>query len=338
MLDINRKEYIKEYKDMASDLIFKEKLPLVDDIVEFAVNNKTNDKLQHVFDFFGDEEELRNLVTRDSVKFTPEQSNEFISSVIAANVSDISESGLIYKQLQATGDTYRIRGRDCKSNGRKIDLPITEDEFIYNVRNCYFTMKKGSTDYQLSSDFEEFKIKTADVKEIWVRSPMACKNHTKHGCCPICAGELPDGVQNIGSFATLMITEVATQAALSSMNKGRKANVNFLLTQKAVDEEGKSITNRKDFYKWCEGVLDELQGVAVERRFYEIALLGRLHILDKDKVKVASLANPNSDNLFGEFIYRPKETTFKNMLNKGEFHDNSLKTQIALNNYRKGLF
>lgn len=339
METIDRKEYIKEYHDMAGKLIFNEKLPLINDILDFATKGKTNDRLQHVFDFFGDEDELRGLVTRESVRFSEDESDEFISSVIAANVSDISESGLIYKQLQATGDTYRIRGKDCKSVGRKVELPLTEEEFIYNVRNCYFTLEKGSQDYLVFSEYDKFTKDMEDVgaKEIWVRSPMTCKNHTRKGCCPICAGELPKGVQNIGAFTTLMVTETATQAALSSMNKGRKANVNFLLTQRAVGEDGKPINSHKAFYEWCEGILQELQGDSVERRFYEVALLGRLRVDDK-KVSVASLANPNSSNLFGEFIYRPKESTFKKMLNKGVFNDNSLKTQIALNNYRKGLF
>lgn len=334
MKKVNRSEYVKEYRSMADDLIYKENLPLINDILEFAVNDKANDKLQKVFDFFGDEDELRNLVTRDSVKFTEDESKEFVDSVIAANVTDISESGSIYKKLMATGDNYRIRGKDCHSNGRKIELPITEEEFKYNIRNSYFTLEKGSQDYQLVDTYEEFSKLTDDMKEVWVRSPITCKNHTNRGCCPICAGELPDGVQNIGAFSTLMITEVATQAALSSMNKGRKINVNFLLTK-----NGSHIKTKKEFFEWCEEILNDLQGDSVERRYYEIALLGRLHIDKENKtVKVVSLANPSTDNYFGEFIYKPNETSFKRMISHGVFHDDSLKAQIALNTYKKGIF
>ena len=57
METIDRKEYIKEYHDMAGKLIFNEKLPLINDILDFATKGKTNDRLQHVFGFFGDEDE-----------------------------------------------------------------------------------------------------------------------------------------------------------------------------------------------------------------------------------------------------------------------------------------
>ena len=233
---VDRAKYIKQYNDMAEDVIFDEKLPFATDIMDFAVDGKTSDRLKRVFDFFGDEEEIKEFTSRENVQFTEEDSDKFLSSVISANVTDISQSGSIYKKLMATGDTFRIKGSDCHSSGVKIELPVSEEEFVYRIKDSYITIEEGDTDYLMFFDYDEFCKETErlNAKAIWVRTPMNCKNHTKHGCCQICAGNLPDGVQNIGAFSTLMITEVATQNALSSMNKGRKENVNTLLTSRLL--------------------------------------------------------------------------------------------------------
>ena len=329
-----RKSYIERYNEMAAETLYEEKLPMLSEVIEFATSDgeKKSARLQHVFDFFGDEEELKDLVSRTRRVFDGQQSSDFIASVIAANITDISESGTIYKMLQATGDSFRIRGKDCHSSGRHMDLPLTEEEFRYSVRNSNVILDpEKPEEYTVFHDYEEFCKATEGLTEIHVRNPETCGLGTKHGCCPVCAGELPDGVQNLGAFATLMITEVATQNALSSMNKGRKENVNKLLTAKSND-----IKSLEQFYKWADDILERLTGDKVERRFYEIALLGRLHV-DGDKVRVATLMNPASDNLFGEFIYRPREVSFRKLVNSGSFNDDSLKTQIAFNSYNKGI-
>lgn len=336
---VDRAKYIKQYNDMAEDVIFDEKLPFATDIVDFAVDGKTSDRLKRVFDFFGDEEEIKEFTSRENVQFTEEDSDKFLSSVISANVTDISQSGSIYKKLMATGDTFRIKGSDCHSSGVKIELPVSEEEFVYRIKDSYITIEEGDTDYLMFFDYEEFCKETErlNAKAIWVRTPMTCKNHTKHGCCPICAGKLPDGVQNIGAFSTLMITEVATQNALSSMNKGRKENVNTLLAAKSDN-----IKTLEAFYEWMEEILDKLSGGSVERRYYEIALLGRLHVEEsddgKEKIRVSPLSNPGSNDLLGSFIYRPNESSFRNMISKSEFNDNSLKAQIGFNSYKQNKY
>lgn len=331
---VNRKEYIEKYNALAKEVIFKEKLPMLSDVINFAVDGTKSKNLQHVFDFFGDEEELKELTSRTKRVFNEDQSKDFIASVIAANITDISESGSIYKMLQATGDSYRIRGVDCCSEGRHIDLPIDEDEFKYSVRNSNVVLDPSKPkEYTIFHDYDEFVKATQGLTEIHVRNPETCKLHTKHSCCPVCAGELPDGVQNIGAFATLMITEVATQNALSSMNKGRKDNVNKLLTTPAGN-----IKTLEEYYKWADDILDRLKSDKVERRYYEIALLGRLHVSNDNKIRVSTLQNPATSNLLGEFIYRPRETSFRKMVTEGTFYDDSLKVQIAFNDYNKGIF
>ena len=327
---IDRKEYIKEYKELGENVITKENLPFASDILEFVLNDKTDKRLQNIFDFFGDEEEIRNLTSRKSTSFNEEASKKFIASVIAANITDISDSGLLYKQLQASGDNYRIRGVDCGSKGREIKFPLNEEEFTYNVKNCNVIV--GEKEYKMFDTYEEFCKFAKGKDSIRVRTPMTCKSHKKRGCCPICAGDLPKDTQNIGAFSTLMITETATQAALSSMNKGRKANINKLLA-----ESGKDVKTLKDYYEWAENLLQELQGDKVERRWYEMALLGRLHC-NGDEVKVVSLTAPTSKNYFGDFLFRSNERNYRRMISAGTFYDDSLKAQIAMNSYKKGIF
>ena len=332
-MSLERELYIEKYNEMAEKTVTNERLPFVSDIINFALKDEKSERLQRVFDFFGDEEEIKEQVTRHNMFLTSEESKKFIDSVIAANITDISQSGSFYKQLQATGDTYRVRSEDCGSKGRKVSLPIDEETFNYEVKDCnvYFD-PDNILDITMFSDYSEFLKETKGYNEIYVRSPISCKKLKKNGCCHVCAGKLPEGTQNIGAFATLMITEFATQAALSSMNKGRKDNVNAILSSSANE-----VNDLKSFFKWAENILDSLKGDNVQRRFYEIALLGRLNIESNNKVRVSSLSNPNSKNYFGEFIYRPKEKTFKTMIAAKSFFDDSLKTQIGFNNYKRGV-
>lgn len=331
MSNTERDAYIADYKKKATNTITEEHLPFVSDIMDFALKGKTDSRLQRVFDFFGDEEDIKEQTSRKNMFLTSEQSQKFIDSVIAANITDISQSGTLYKMLQASGDTYRIRSKNCESKGRKIELPIDEISFEYEIKNCNVYFDDPSY-LMMFEDFSEFKKASAGEEFVYVRSPMTCKKLKQHGCCEVCAGKLPDGAQNIGAFSTLMITEFATQAALSSMNKGKKQNVNTILTS-----SGAGINTLKKYFEWTSEILEDLRGADVQRRFYEIALLGRLHIEKGGKIRVSSLANPNSENYFGEFIYRPKEKTFKKMIEAGSFFDDSLKTQIAFNNYKRGL-
>lgn len=333
---MQRSETIAEFKKGAEQLIYEEKLPMISEILEYALQDKTSPDLQHVFDFFDDKEEFTNLIRRKSVHFSQEESREFLESVIAANISDISLSGTLYKNLMAAGDTYRIKGTDCESQGTKYDLPMSEHDFAYQVKDSWFTVEDEKERFMVDN-YEDFIKATKDKKYIYVRSPLSCKYFLKRSCCPICAGRLPEKVQNIGAFAALMITEVATQNALSSMNKGRKVNVNTLLSHKA-----ENIKTMEDFYAWVNTILEDLKGnqedsVKVERRFFELALLGRLYIVD-GKPMVLSLKSPIMYNYFGNFIYKGNETTFRQLVNHPEFNDSSLKAQIAFNCYKKGIF
>lgn len=344
MIDsIDRKKYIKKYKTLAEDVIYKEQLPFASDILNFAIEDKVSPRLQHLFDFFDNREELSKLVRRESLNFSEEEGTEFINTVISANVSDIRTAGSLYKQLQATGDDLRIRGEigksseDCGSKGRKIELPIEEDEFLYSIRNSWVRFNEDE-DLQVFYNYNDFMKAAKGHDSVFVKTPMTCKHAKKRGVCPTCAGQIPPNTQNIGAFSTLMVTEFATQSALSSMNKGSKDNVNTLLIKSARD-----INTWEEFFEWSEDILQSLKGKDVERRFYEIVLLGRARAdtssKEKNRVNVSPLSAPKTDNYFGKFIYRPRETTFRELVSQEEpFEDTSLKLQIGLNDFRKGLY
>lgn len=351
---IDREEYIRKYKSQAKNVLEHEELPMVSEILDYTNNGKVSKNLQHVFDFFDDKEEFTDLVTRKNLSFSEQESSEFIDTVIAANITDISRSGLIYKMLMACGDNLRILGdKDCGSKGRELTLPIDEETFNYEVRNSYVdlgeieemvlamlqTGDKVGNGLLMFDSYQDFidTINLCELKDgdtIHVRTPMTCVHHLRRGCCPVCAGKLPEKTQNIGAFATLMITEVATQNALSSMNKGTKVNVNNLLTKSAKD-----VKTINDYYEWAENILGQLKGDKVQRRFFEIALLGRLFVDKKSKkIRVSSLSSPNSSNYFGEFIYRPNRSNYAKLIRQGTFMDDSLKAQIAINEYAKSIF
>lgn len=260
---IDREEYMKTCREQAKNVLEHEELPMVTEILEFTNKEKVSKNLQHVFDFFDDEEEFSELVNRKDLSFSEKESQEFIDTVIAANITDISRSGLIYKMLMACGDNLRILGnKDCNSKGREMTLPIDEETFNYEIRNSYVNLgdidemvllmldtdSKVGNGLMMFDDYKDFLETTQmcglkDGDKIHVRTPMTCVHHTRRGCCPVCAGKLPENTQNIGAFATLMITEVATQNALSSMNKGTKENVNTLLTKKSD-----GVKTIKDYY------------------------------------------------------------------------------------------
>lgn len=331
--DEPRDEYMDKCYQMAANTFANEKLPFVTDVMNFALNNEKSPRLQRVFDFFGDEEEIKSMVSCPSAFMDSAASAKFIEKVISANITDITQSGLLYKQLQALGDSYRITIDDCGSHGAEIPLPIDEETFDYRVKDCLASFDENDKDaYVYYTSYEEFAKEAKGHQSVFVRTPNSCHKRHNGSCCKACAGKVPEGTQNLGAFATLMITEFATQAALSSMNKGKKENVNHLLAK-----SGAGITTEKQFDEWAEGILNALQGGSVERRFYEIALIGRMNVLDDGKVKVSSIRGPESDNYLGEFIFRPKEKTFKKMVKASSFFDDSLKAQIAMNQYKSGL-
>lgn len=319
---LSRKEYVDACKEQAKRLIFEENLPQASDFLKFKLTGKASNKLQHIFDIFENEEEVAELLKRENYRYSEEESKQFLDSVIAANVKEISKNGILYQQLLAAGDNYVVVDDICENKGRKIKTPNTKEDFIYEVRDMYVSF--DSKTYTIFHDFEDFIKAAKNKKEIWVKSPMNCKHMSEHKVCKECAGKLDEKITYIGAFATMMVTEAATQDALSSMNKGVKENINTLIG------ETSDVNSVGEFINWADVILEKMRGDKVERRWYEIALASRL-IKTKDEYKVKKLSEGqiSDSSLYGNFIYKPTDKNYRKLVSAGSFTDDSLQTRIA---------
>ena len=328
---LKRDEYFEKNQELSQNLWEKEDLPTVADICD-VMKGKESKKLNKIFDFFDNRENFLELANRKDNNYDEEESSTHITTVKSSNSTEISESGYFYKLLMASADDFLLdpNTNNCKSEGVEYNLnSLTEKDYNYRVKFMYINEIKDFTRMNYE-DFMNF-IKDKDIQSIHVRTPLTCKCIKNRCLCKKCAGILPSGITNIGTFITLMVTESATQSALSSMNKGVTENVNKLLERKY---EG--IYDWEEIKKWMEEIVSSIQNDQVSARFYEIALLSRVRE-DKKGPFVASLKNSinHSDNLFGSYIFRPNLKNFERMVRKGHFEDNSLKLQIAMNNFKK---
>ena len=244
-----------------------------------------------------------------------------MQSVIAANVTDITESGYFYKKLISSCDDMTIEIDDCGSEGTEMKLPIDEDTFNYKVRN-HWVMELG----KYVEDYKDIPKRG----KIHVRTFLSCNHGIRH-FCKKCAGmyrrsyDTEFTPKNIGIYSTLMITEHATQASLDSMNKGTAEKVNVTLEQKIPDV--KDILTAKEK---IQEIIDNIGNVGVESRFYEIALLSRWRDGQFSALQTSFLRQPD---LLGAFIYKPSTTTFTKLLLADTFEANSMKTRIAFDRY-----
>lgn len=317
-----RDEYIKEYKDLGKKMFVHCKIPTVHD---FAI---MSDKVKNITDFTGNYDDVVKSCNRRHADYTEEESRKFIDSVIAANVTDITESGTFYKKMMASCDDLKITEDDCGSTGIEMELPISEEEYNYKVRNHFITeLNDFTTEYDDIKDF--------DV--IHVRTPLSCDTKHRHFCAK-CAGlfrrEFESNFipKNIGIYTTLMITEHATQASLDSMNKGISTKINY-----ALEGELKA-GSYEDIAESITKIVDLIGFVGVESRFYEIALLSRYHLDDELNFVPCSLKTSlfRNEDLFGQFVYRANWQTFKKLISARESIDaTSIKSQIAFDTYEE---
>lgn len=332
-----RDEYFDMNQKLSEDCWSKGRIPTVGDIAKFI---KTKDEssiepMQRMFNFFNNKEEFTNMISRKGKVFDEKQSQKFIQSVMSANNTDISEAGYFYKLLMASADDYRVISRSCSSSGVKYKREdITKEVFDYRIKMSWVNELKS----YCRTNYVDFMNSIESYEEISVRTPLSCvhtheytdsKGKIKKGVCKRCAGALPSGTKNIGTFTTLMVTEHATQSALNSMNKGVKKNINEVLQ---VGYDGNP--NTQEIFNWMNEIIQELSSDKVSARFYEIALLSRLRYLDEYPF-VSSMKNSinYSDNIMGAFIFNPNNSNFEKLIRAGSFEDDSLKLQIAMNKY-----
>ena len=322
----DRKAYVEHSKELENRMFKHCVVPTVYDFAEIVENNsvKKKNKLKKLTEYIGNTDDILESIKRVDQDYSQQESTEFIKSVIAANITDITQSGYFYKKLISSCDDMQITGKDCKSKGVEITLPVSEDEFDYKIKNHWVN--------ELNDFVEDFNDLPKDGT-IHIRNFLTCKQDKNHRCfCEKCAGIFRREYDSsftpkyIGVYSTYMITEHATQASLDSMNKGESKSINVLLEQKITDE----INNYKDACKIINNIIDDIGNVGVDSRFYEIALLSRLR---DNKFSALSTSFLKQEDVFGAFIYKPTKKNLDNLLASGTFKADSVKTKIALDEY-----
>ena len=320
---MTRKEYVAKYHKLGEAMFEHCITPNVADFANaFMDNNEESmNKITTITSYTGNTDDIIKSVNRRDNNYSEAESKKFMQSVIAANVTDITESGYFYKKLISSCDDMTIEIDDCGSEGTEIDLPIDENTFNYKVRNHWVM--------ELNKYVENYKDIPKKGK-IHVRTFLSCDHGIRH-FCKKCAGlyrrsyDTEFTPKNIGIYSTLMITEHATQASLDSMNKGTAEKVNVTLEQK-IPEVNDIITAKKKIQE----IIDNIGNVGVESRFYEVALLSRWRNGKFSALQTSFLKQPD---VLGAFIYKPNTTTFNKLLLAGRFEANSMKTKIAFDKY-----
>lgn len=321
---MNRKEYFNHYQNLGEAMFEHCTIPTVADFANAFKDNdpKAIEKIEKITAFTGNGDDIKKSVNRRNDNYSEAESRKFMLSVIAANVTDITESGYFYKKLISSCDDMTIEIDDCHSEGTEMKLPIDEDTFNYKVKNHWIM--------ELNKYIEDYN----DLPKngtIHVRTFLSCKHGIRH-FCKKCAGlyrrsfDTEFTPKNIGIYATYMITEHATQASLDSMNKGVAEKVNVTLEQEIPD-----VNNIDEAKTAIQTIIDNIGNIGVESRFYEIALLSRWR-LNKMFAPLATSFHKQEDVL-GAFIYSPNVASFNKLLLSETFKADSTKTKIAFDKY-----
>ena len=320
---MTRAEYVKKYHELGEAMFEHCVIPTVFDFANAFENKdeKAMSKITTITSFTKNTDDIIKSVNRRNNNYSEQESKKFMQSVIAANVTDITESGYFYKKLISSCDDMTIDIDDCGSEGEEFNLPVDESTFEYKISNRWvMELNKYVEDY---NDIPK-------TGTIHVRTFLSCNHGIRH-FCKKCAGlfrrsyDTEFTPKNIGIYSTYMITEHATQASLDSMNKGTAEKVNVTLETSWPD-----IKNIIDAKNQIRETIDTIGNVGVESRFYEIALLSRWRNGAFVPLKSSFLKQPD---LLGAFIYQPSPTTFTKLLLADTFEANSMKTKIAFDKY-----
>lgn len=329
--NLSRKDYFDKNQELGKNLWDNENIPTVADIADFMNGNTENEKMNRLFDFFDNKEDFMKMATRSNNSYSQDESSNFIRKVMSANNSDISKAGYFYKLLMASADDFTITESDCRSQGVEYNVKsVNEDIYNYRIKFSFINELKNYCRWNYN-EFVNY-CKNNSLENIHVRTPLTCSHAKSHCICKKCSGALPSNTTNIGTFTALMVTEHATQSALSSMNKGRKENINDLLT---IGFTGKSNPSWENITEWICNIVNKLENKNVSSRFYEIALLSRVRKENGNFIVCSLKSSINySGNLFGAYIFTPTNKNFEKIIKAKQFDDNSLKLQIAINDYK----
>ena len=110
MKKLTRKEYVKEYHALGDAMFESCVIPTVAD---FANAFKDGDKealakIEKITTYTGNTDDIKKSVDRRNNNYSEAESKKFMQSVIAANVTDITESGYFYKKLISSCDDMTI--------------------------------------------------------------------------------------------------------------------------------------------------------------------------------------------------------------------------------------
>lgn len=330
---VSREDYIKVYNKLGKKMFSECDIPTVFDFANIG-ETESLDKIKHISEFTGNTKDIINSIKRREANYTEEESSKFMNSVIASNVTDITESGYFYKKLISSCDNMKITEYDCGSEGYELQLPI--DENIYNYKVRFHTI----SEFGMSIDsYKRFCRLTKDKSIIHVRNFLNCKTDPNHRCfCEKCAGTFKKSEfdsfmpYNIGVYSTLMVTEHATQASLDSMNKGVSEKINKILETK-LDQ--KAYPDYESVKEKIEQIINHIGNIGVMSKFYEISLLSRFYVQKDGTYKPISLQTSflQQGDKLGNFIYRPTKTNFLKLIGSKNIKADSLKSKIMMDIY-----
>ena len=150
---MTRKEYVSKYQELGNAMFENCVVPTVFDFAD-AFENKSEaamKKITTITSFTNNTDDIIKSVHRRNNNYSEQESKKFMQSVIAANITDITESGYFYKKLISSGDDMTIDVPDCGSDGVEMTMPIDESTFEYKVRNHWVmeldTSAKNVLDY-----------------------------------------------------------------------------------------------------------------------------------------------------------------------------------------------
>ena len=332
--NLDRDKYFNVYLELGNKMFSECITPTVYDFVNIE-DEKSRSKIEHISKYTKNTEDILQSIKRREPQGSQEESDKLMNSVIAANITDITESGYFYKKLISSCDNMDITQNDCRSSGEKISLPVDEVTYNYKIKFRFITEINSYTE-----SYKEFIKETKDLESIHVRTFLTCKTDPKHRCfCKKCAGIYKRSKEdtfvprNIGVYSTLMITEHATQGALDSMNKGLMEKVNSILETKL---DKKDFPDYKAVKKKIEEIIDKIGYVGVQSRYYEIALLSRF-FLDGNGTSFTPSSLQTSflkqGDKLGNFIYRPTEKNFVALLSSKHIDAKSKKSRLMVDSY-----
>lgn len=219
------------------------------------------------------------------------------ASTVMAQLST-EKPGALFKKLTPTVFHETITEHDCGSS-TGIPLPI-EDKL-----SCVGRFEVGTNKL---IDEAYYKEKKADgVKTITARNPMTCK--AKEGICQKCYGlaangELPFIGQNVGVIAAQSVSEVLTQAMLSTKHQGGTAGKQ----RNPYEEANNLLSNPENFQD--EATLAKVNGsvrdiTQTSLKDYEVNIDGHKHFIPNfqeptikvgDKVRVGDMLSTGTAN------------------------------------------